>query len=73
MLLTACGTSSRVAAPRSPDPALLLPCVDPALVPDPDSATDNDIAIERVRVAEAYVACKRRHQDLVTFEKGGKP
>jgi len=40
-------------------------------VPDPDTATDNDVAAERIRVAEAYLACKQRHDDLVTFVKGG--
>lgn len=52
---------------RQPDASLLLPCRDPALVPDPETASDNDIAAERIRVAEAYLACKRRHADLVTF------
>lgn len=56
---------------RRPDPSLLLPCQDPALVTDPDAATDNDVAAERIRVGEAYLACKQRHADLVTFEKGG--
>ena len=58
---------------RRPDASLLLPCQDPALVDDPDTATDNDIAAERIRVAEAYLACKRRHADLVTFVKAGDP
>jgi hypothetical protein len=53
--------------PRQPDASLLLPCVDPELVVDPETATDNDVASERIRVAEAYLACKRRHADLVTF------
>lgn len=56
---------------RRPDASLLLPCQDPALVDDPDAATDNDVAAERIRVAEAYLACKRRHADLVTFVRGG--
>ncbi len=54
---------------RRPDASLLLPCQDPALVDDPDTATDNDVAAERIRVAEAYLVCKRRHADLVTFVK----
>jgi hypothetical protein len=57
--------------PRQPDASLLLPCRDPELVPDPDAATDNDVAAERIQVAEAYLACKRRHADLVTFVNGG--
>ena len=71
MLLAACTTYSAVPVPRQPDASLLLPCRDPALVPDPDSATDNDVAAERIRVAEAYLACKQRHADLVTFINGG--
>ena len=60
---------------RQPDASLLLPCRDPAPVADPDTATDNEVAAERIRVAEAYLACKRRHQDLVTFVTGagGQP
>jgi hypothetical protein len=58
---------------RQPDASLLLPCADPELVPDPDTATDNEVAAERIRVAEAYLACKQRYADLVTFVKGGKP
>jgi hypothetical protein len=42
------------------------------LVTDPETASDNEVAAERVRVAEAYLACKQRHGDLVTFVKGGK-
>ena len=53
-----------------PDTSLLLPCQDPQLVDDPETATDNDIAAERIRVAEAYLACKQRHADLATFVKG---
>jgi hypothetical protein len=56
-----------VPVPRQPDASLLLPCQDPELVPDPDSASDNEVAAERIRVAEAYLACKQRHADLVTF------
>lgn len=57
---------------RQPDASLLLPCTDPTLVDDPETATDNEVAAERIRVAEAYLACKRRHADLVTFVTGGK-
>jgi hypothetical protein len=32
-----------------------------------DDAADNDIAAERIRVAQAYVACKIRHASLVRF------
>jgi hypothetical protein len=69
LLLTACGSSSDrpVVVRPMPDAGLLLPCQDPALIADPDTATDTDVALERIRVAEAYVACRRRHADLVTW------
>jgi len=71
MLLTACASSSTVPVARMPDASLLLPCQDPQLVGDPDTATDNEVAAERIRVAEAYLACKRRHADLTTFVQAG--
>lgn len=71
-LLTAGCGSSFMAVDRQPDASLLLPCVDPVLVAEPDVASDNDIAAERLRVAQAYLACKRRHADLATFVKGGQ-
>ena len=70
--LAACTTLSRVVAvDRQPSAALLLPCQDPELVPDPEAATDEQVETERINVARAYVDCKRRHADLVTFVKGG--
>jgi hypothetical protein len=72
--LAGCTTSSSVVAvDRRPSAALLLPCQDPALVADPESASDEEIELERIAVARAYVDCKRRHADLATFVKGGKP
>lgn len=56
---------------RRPDASLLQPCADPVLVADSETASDNDIAAERLRVAEAYLACKRRHADLAAFVRGG--
>lgn len=41
-------------------------------MPDPDSATAEQINIERVNVARAYVDCKQRHGDLVKFVRGLK-
>lgn len=67
LLLAACASSSPVPLNRQPDPSLLMPCVDPVLTPNPDAATDNDIAAERIRVAQAYLACKGRHEDLAAF------
>ena len=71
LLPAACASSSPVPLSRQPDPSLLLPCVDPLLVDDPDTASDNEIAAERLRVAAAYLACKRRQQDLAAFVRGG--
>jgi hypothetical protein len=56
---------------RQPDPSLLAPCVDPELMADPDNASDNDVAAERIRVAEAYVACKQRQAGLAAFVRAG--
>lgn len=55
---------------RHPDAGLLEPCVDPVLS-NPDTATDNDFAADQVRLADAYLACKVRHQKLIDFEKAG--
>ncbi len=55
---------------RQPDASLLLPCVDPVLASE--EATDNEIAAERIRVAQAYLACKRRQADLADFVRGGE-
>ena len=55
---------------RQPDASLLSPCIDPVL--SGDDATDNDIAAERIRVAQAYVACKIGKAALVQFVQGGK-
>jgi hypothetical protein len=41
-------------------------------VPDPDSGSSEQINVERINVAKAYVDCKQRHGDLVTFVKGGR-
>lgn len=70
LLLSACGTSSPRLVERTPDASLLLPCVDPTLALD--NASDNEIAAERIRVAQAYVTCRTRHASLVEFVKGGK-
>ena len=72
LLLAACASSSPVPLSRQPDPSLLMPCVDPVLAENPDGASDNDIAAERIRVAQAYLACKGRHDDLVVFVKAGR-
>jgi hypothetical protein len=70
MLLAACTSFSAVPVPRQPDASLLLPCRDPGLVDDPDTASDNDMAAEQIRVVEACLACKQRQGDLATLVKG---
>ena len=75
MLPAACAPfSAEVPVPvnRRPDPSLLLPCRDPVLIDDPETASDNDVAAERIRVAEAYLACKRRQADLAAFVSGDR-
>ncbi len=72
MLLAACTSYSAVPVDRRPAASLLLACVDPVLVADPETASDNEVAAERIRVGEAYLACKRRHADLVTFVSAGR-
>lgn len=68
LVLTACESSSvPVLVKLRPGAALLLPCLDPALVANPETATDSDIALERIRVAQAYVDCRQRHADLARW------
>lgn len=69
LLLTACGHSS-VAVDRQPDASLLLPCIRPAVPPQP--YTDNDVAQGYVNAVVAYLECEARHDALVTFVRGGK-
>ena len=57
---------------RLPSAALLLPCQDPELVPDPETVTEKLIEIERINAARAFVDCRQRHADLVTFVKLGQ-
>lgn len=76
-LLVGCGsTPDRPVVVRpQPGAGLLLPCVDPILIASPETATDNDVALERVRVAEAYVNCRQRQAGLAKWvrdEKLGK-
>jgi hypothetical protein len=66
MLLAACASSSRpVAVSPQPGEALLQQCVDPRLVPDPESASDGDLQLEKLELARAYVDCRSRLQKLV--------
>lgn len=48
----------------------MLACVDPALVPDPDNASAEQINMERISVAKAYVDCKKRQADLAAWVRG---
>ena len=66
--LAACTSSSPVTVNRQPDASLLQPCIDPMLADD--DATDNELAAERLRVAQAYLACKQRQADLAAFVRG---
>ena len=69
--LAGCATSY-VAVDRQPSATLLLPRQDPELVADPETASRAEINIERVNVSRACADCRERHQDLVTFVKGGE-
>ena len=67
MLLAGCGTSSRVqlAVPQ-PSEAQLQHCAAPRLA-DPDTASDTDLAIEKIEVAQ-YAVCERtRFQSLIDW------
>lgn len=63
-----CVTSFVAAAPK-PSAALLLPCRDPDLVPDPDNATAEQINIERLNVARAYADCRQKQAALAKWVK----
>lgn len=67
-LLGACSTPSIpvVVKPR-PSAALLEACTDPAVVPNPEAATDNDIALMMLNLAKAYADCKERQANLAKF------
>jgi hypothetical protein len=56
---------------RQPDASLLLPCERPK--PPPQNPTDTDIALSWQDAVDKYLACERRHGDLVTFVKAGTP
>ncbi len=66
-LLAAC--AQPLAVHPTPNAALLLPCIDPALA-DPETATDNDMAVMMLGLAKAYVDCKRRQADLTAWVRG---
>ena len=74
LLILACSLAitgcDHFSAAPTPNAALLLPCKDPELVPDPDSATAEQINIERINVARAYVDCKQRQADLAKWVRG---
>ena len=59
MLLAGCDRSSRIqlAVPQ-PSEAQLQHCPAPKLVPDPDAATDTDLALEKIEIAR-YAACEQ--------------
>lgn len=39
-------------------------------MPDPNNATNEQINVERVKVAKAYADCRQRHGDLAVWVKG---
>lgn len=57
-----------MAVKPTPPQALLIECRDPLLIDPP--ASDNDVAIDMVRMAQAYVDCKQRQSDLSKWVKG---
>lgn len=69
LALTGCGTRYVPWSPPKPE-ALLLPCKDPRLVPDPDAATSEEINVERIGVAKAYVDCRSHHKALADYVRG---
>ena len=66
-LLGACGHS--VAVSPTPPAGLLQPCAAPA-VPDPDKATDRDVATAILDLGQAYYDCKARYDGLSGWVKG---
>lgn len=69
-LLGACASSSAVPVQRSPDASLLLPCERPQATGV--NPTDNEVALAWLDAVQKYLACERRHADLVRFV-GGAP
>ena len=71
LLLTACGSFSPSFLLVKPtiDASLLQPCVDPILASE--SANDNELAAERLRLGKAYLDCKARHAALI--DRIGQP
>lgn len=45
-------------------------CTDPELVDDPETATVEQINVERINVAKAYIDCKQKQGALVKFLRG---
>ena len=78
MLLAGCAPSSSPTpvAPR-PSEALLQEPPPPRLVPDPDKASDADLALEQIEVAKWGDAYRVKFRALVAWVRGtlmgGKP
>lgn len=47
----------------------MLACSDPRL-PDPETATDRDVALALLDIGRAYYDCKRRQADLAAWVRG---
>lgn len=69
LALTGCETLYSVVLPPKPE-ALLTPCPEPNLVPDPDSATAEQINVERIEVAKAYDCERQKRTDLASWIRG---
>ena len=50
----------------------MVPCQDPELPPaaNPSSPTVQDVALDGIDLARAYVNCKRKHDDLIKWVQG---
>ena len=53
---------------RQPDPSLMQPCERPQV--PPVNPSDTDIALAWQDAVDKFLACERRHADLITFVKG---
>lgn len=51
----------------TPDRRLLADCPPPVLVADPETASEEELQVERVSVAEAYACEKRMRKGIVEW------
>lgn len=67
--LAACAPSY-VATQTRPAASLLQECQEPALVPDPDAATRQELQVEKVRLARAFADCRDQNHALIQWVVG---